>query len=349
MKNLLKTSFVCAIALCGVKTTVAQDFEHAGQYMNYIGKANEKITAMYLSYLSAVGHNKSARKVEKRRQEVVSLIFNTRFDIQGMPAWKGDRSYRDTTVAYLKLMHNVFNEDYAKIVNMEEIAEQSYDAMEAYMLAQEKANKKLAEAVERHQQTQKEFAGKNDVKLLENTSTLEAKSKQAGELMNHYGEVYLIFFKAYKQEAYLLQALEMKNITAIEQSKSALRSYAEEGLEKLKHLKGYSNDPSLLIACRESMKFYLSEAEKMNFASEFILKEEAFNKMKKAIDSKPAAKRTEADIADYNKGVSDFNTAVHNYNAANNQMNKQRTATLNNWNNSVNKYLDTYMPYQKKG
>jgi hypothetical protein len=49
----------------------------------------------------------------------------------GIAPWKGDRSFRDTTVAYLKLLYIVFNEDYGKIVNMEEIAEQSYDAMEA--------------------------------------------------------------------------------------------------------------------------------------------------------------------------------------------------------------------------
>jgi len=48
-----------------------------------------------------------------------------------MPPWKGDRSYRNSSVAYLKLVYHVFNEDYGKILNLEEIAEQSYDAMEA--------------------------------------------------------------------------------------------------------------------------------------------------------------------------------------------------------------------------
>lgn len=327
----------------------AQAFENPGEYMSHISKANEKVSSMYLSYLSAVGHNKSARKVEKRRQEVIETIFNTRMDIQGMPPWKGDRSYRDTTVAYLKLMYSVFNEDYAKIVNMEEIAEQSYDGMEAYMLAQEKANEKLHEASERQQRTQKEFGSKYNITILENTSELEAKSKTAGELMKHYGEVYLIFFKAHKQEAYLIDAMSRKNLTAIEQNKNALISASEEGLQKLKKLKGFNSDPKLILACTQALKFYKDEAEKLQFATDFVMKEESFAKMKKSFDSKPASQRTQADVNEFNKGVNDINNAVNAYNNTQNGLNKDRTKMLNGWNNAVKDYLDQYMPVQRKG
>ena len=63
------------ICIPGFHNAFAQD--DIGEYMNHISKANEKITTIYLSYLSAVGHNKSARKVEKRRQEVLTSIFDT--------------------------------------------------------------------------------------------------------------------------------------------------------------------------------------------------------------------------------------------------------------------------------
>ena len=338
---------VFTLAICSQHAS-SQSFENVGQYLDHITKASQKISLMNLSYLSAVGHNKSAKKVDKRRQELINNIFNTRLEIQGMPPWKGDRSYRDTTVAYFKLMYNVFNEDFAKIVNMEEIAEQSYDAMEAYMLAQEKAGEKLQEASAKHQRTQKEFAEKYQITLIENTSELESKSKQAGELMKHYNELYLIFFKAYKQEAYVMDALESKKITSIEQSNNAMASFAVEGLQKLKNLKGYNNDGSLIVACRESLQFYKEEAEKMKFATEFLMKEEAFAKMKKALDSKPASQRTQKDIDDFNKGANDINKAVNTYNTTNNLLNKERTRALNNWNNTIKTYLDNHMPHQKK-
>ncbi len=336
------------ISLFSSNDIMAQQFENVGDYMSYISKANQDITAIYLSYLSAVGHNKSARKVEKRRQEVLTSISDTRFKIQGMQPWKGDRSYRDTTVGYIKLLYNVFNEDYGKIVNMEEIAEQSYDAMEAYMLAQEIAQEKLHEAAQKQNEMQKKFAAKYDVKLTNEETELEIKSKQASELMKHYDEVYLIFFKPYKQEAYLMEAVDKKNIIAIEQNKNSLQKFAGDGLEKLKSMKGYNNDPSLIVACRQAMNFYKTEASKMQMATDFFLKEENFNKLKKNFDSKPALKRTQQDIDQYNKGVNEINAAVNEYNSANKELNKQRETALDAWNSTVKKYLDNYMPVQRR-
>jgi hypothetical protein len=346
MKTFFKIAFVPLLLILAAVPAQAQ-YEHAGQYLDAFGKNTEKVSAMYLSYLSAMGHNKSARKVEKRRLEVLDAIMNARLEAQGMPAWKGDRSYKDSTVAYYKLMYNVFNEDFAKIVNMEEIAEQSYDAMEAYMLAKEKANERLDQAAERQRRMQNEFAAKNDVKLIGSTSELEEKSKIASALMDHYGDVYLIFFKAYKQEAYLMDALAKTNLTALEQNKNALKAAAEEGLQKLQALKGYNNDAALMVACRQALQFYKNEADKMAYASDFLLMNEAFEKMKKAFESKPSSQRTQKDIDEYNKGVNNINNAVNKYNNTNNQINRERQQTLDNWNKTVKDYLDTYMPKYK--
>src|SRR5258705_10519739 len=163
----------------------AQPFETAGDYMDYINKANGQLTETYLVYLSAVSHGKSARKVEKKRQEVLNEISNTRFTIMGMPPFKGDRSLKDTTVAYLKILNYIFNDQYGKIVNMEEIAEQSYDGMEAYLMAQEKAQEKLQEAPKKQHETLKKFAVKNNVNLIESQNELEAKMKIANQLVEH--------------------------------------------------------------------------------------------------------------------------------------------------------------------
>lgn len=328
--------------------TVAQSFETPVEYMDYIGKANEQLTLKYMVYLSSMSHGKSARKVEKRRMEVLDAINNTRYDIQGMPPYKGDKTLRDTTVAYLKMLNSVFNEDYGKIVNMEEIAEQSYDAMEAYMLAQEKANEKLQQASEKQNLMQKQFAEKHNIKLLQNTSELEAKMKTASEVMHHYNEVYLIFFKSYKQEAYLMDAVAKKNINGIEQNINALQGFAEEGLEKLKSIKPYAGDGSLLSACRNMLNFYKEEAKKSSAMSDFFLKEENFTKIKKKFDTKPASSRTQQDVDEFNKAVNDINAGVNAYNNTNNELNKKRSTSLDGWNNAVKRYMDTYIPQQKK-
>jgi hypothetical protein len=348
MKWIKTLSAFYFLAFLLISRSQAQVYENPGQYMDYISKQNQNLTMIYLSYVSAVSHGKSARKVEKRRQEVLNAIDDTRFNIQGMPPWKGDRSYRDSTVSYLKLVNIVFKEDYSKIVDMEEIAEQSYDAMEAYMLAQQKAQEKLHEAIERQNTSQREFAVKNNINLIEEETELSKKSKTASELNKHYDQVYLVFFKANKQEAYLMEAVNNKNINAIEQNKNSLERFAIEGMAKLKEIKPFNNDPSMINACRQALAFYKIEATQMHMMTDFFLKEENFNKVKKNLETKPASKRTQQEIDQFNSAVKDFNDAVNSYNATNKDLNKQRSAALDEWNKTTKKYLDDYMPVQKK-
>ena len=88
---LRKPLFVLSILFIGASVpSGAQVFESAVAYMDYITKAKEDLTFKYLFYMSAVSHGKSARKVEKRRIEVVNSINETKALIMAMPAWKSD-------------------------------------------------------------------------------------------------------------------------------------------------------------------------------------------------------------------------------------------------------------------
>lgn len=326
----------------------AQVYEHAADYIGFINKKREELTTKYMVYLSAMSHGKSARKVDKRRVDVVNSISDTKFEIMGMPPWKGDKSFRDSTVGYLKILNTVFNEDYGKIVNMEEIAEQSYDAMEAYMLAQEKAYEKLNEAADKQQEALKQFAAKNNVNLVEGSSEVGSKSKTANLVLAHCNEVYLIFFKPHKQEGYLIESMNQKNLVSLEQNINSLKKMAEDGMEKLKKIKGYNNDASLIAACRNMLIFYRSEANRSVTLSDFFLKQESFEKIKKQFEGKPAAKRTKQEVDQYNNAVNDMNAASKSFNATNNELNKERSAALNDWNKTYSKYLDEYMPKQSR-
>ena len=69
--------------------------------------------------------------------------------------------------------------------------------------------------------------------------------------------MYLLFFKPYMQDQNRVKAISKENITTIEQTKNALKQYAEEGLEKLKAVKAFEGDNSVISACRIT-KEYLS-------------------------------------------------------------------------------------------
>lgn len=325
-----------------------QDLSNAGSYMSYIGEKEKDVTKKYLNYISAASHGKSLRKVEKLREQVLNSIYETRITIQGTPAFQGDKTLREASVAYLMLCYRVFNEDYSKIVNMEEIAEQSYDAMEAYMLAQKMANDKLDEAGVKRNTVGKEFAKKFNVQLIDGSDVLDEKMKKSSRVTEYYNEIYLIFFKCYRQEAYLIDALNKNNMVSIEQARNSLLKYSNEGLEKLDTMRAFDSDGSLKAACQKALQFYKSEAgEKVPVMTEFILKQESFQKLQKTFNSKSASQRTQADIDNYNKAVNETNQAGKDYNRINNETNKKRSDMLDTWNSVVKKFWDNHMPYAK--
>jgi hypothetical protein len=301
-----------------------------------------------MNYLSAVSHGKSARKVEKLREKTVNTIFTARGEVAGTPPFKGDKTLKEATVNYLKIVYAVFNEDYAKIVNMEEVAEQSYDAMEAYLLAQEKAGEKLKSAAEGRTKIARDFAQKNNVQLTENRSELDEKLEKADKVSEYHDKLYLIFFKSYKQEMYLMDAIGRSDINAVEQSRNALQNYATTGLEEVDKIDAFNSDASLHTACKKALQFYKEVAErKVSPITDYLVAQENFKKIKKTAETKPANQRSQADIDNYNKAIAEINKAGNTYNKANAEMNKGRSEVIDSWNSAVKRFMDVHVPYSK--
>ncbi len=326
----------------------AQDFDNPAVYNEYINKQNENVVKKFLSYNSAVAHGKNARKVEKQRSKLMDEVQESRMNIAGLPSFKGDKAFRDTAVSFLKLYFNVLNEDYSKIVNMEEIAEQSYDLMEAYLLAQEKVDEKLEEANLRMREAQKKFAESNNMKLDSKEDDLSAMMKEVGETNEYHHKAYLIFFKSYKQEIYLSTAAQKGDLNGIEQNRSALLSTAKEGLDKLNKLGAYKGDNSLVTACKNLLNFYIKEAEeKVPAMVDFYMKKDKFEAMKKELDKKPESKRTEADIDNFNKAVADINSAANLFNSNNKTLYDNLNELVKGWDEAVNEYFKEHTPVYK--
>lgn len=342
MKYFLPVTIAFFCLLTG-SNCFAQNFDNAGEYMSYVSKQQENITKRFMSYASASAHGKKAGKVENLRSKLMNEVQEARMNINGMPSFKGEKGYRDTAVSFMKLYYNVLNEDYSKIINLEEVAEQSYDEMEAYMIAKEMVDLKLDEGNNKMQLSQRKFAADNNITLTESTSPLETMMKDVTGMNKYYKELYLIFFKPYKQEVYLMQAIEKGNITGIEQNKSSLLKYAQEGLEKLKALKPYKADNSLVTSCRNILNFYLKEAEKANVASDFYLAKERFEVVKKEFEKKDNA--TKAEVNEFNKAVNDINKSSQTYNNNNNTLNQQRSEALNAWNKTTDDFFDNHTPH----
>ncbi len=334
---------------CTFKMSVAQTTDNPGDYMTSVTNAQGEMNKKYMAYVSAAAHGKRLKKVEKMRQAAIESITQSKYNTIGLPLYKGDNSLRQKTIDYINFCYKIFNEDYAHIVNMEEIAEQSFDEMQAYLLLQEKTNEKLKEANDNFDKAYKDFGTKYNVKIVEGEKTeLGAKMEIASKLHRYHDQVYLVFFKCNWQDGQLTKALNNKKLNDAEQSRNALLKYANEGLLALDSMKSFMGDPSLAVACKQALQFYKKTAEvDIPKQTDYYLKQENFEKMKKAFEAKSESDRKKEDVDAYNKGVKEINAAVNSFNQNINLTNNTRNQAIENWNNAEKNFFDTHMPYYK--
>jgi hypothetical protein len=340
----MKKFFIAAVLLNLTLTAFSQD-QTPVAYLNGITKSLNDVSKKYMEYMSATSHGASVRKAGKKRQDLLTQIDKSRGDIVGLGYYKGDKSLHQATNEYLKLMTSSMNEDYAKMVNLEEIAEQSYDNMEAYILLKEKVAERMDEASNKMTVNEQEFCKKYNINLVSAETSQSLKMKEMGEVIDYYNDIYLIFFKCNAQETDMMEALNKKNVTAMEQLKGAMVKYADEGLSKLDTFQAYKGDNSLKTACRNALMFYKKEGEKMGAYTDFYMKETAFEQVKKSFESNPSFKSNKTEIDKYNKAVKEMNEGSNSYNKTNAELNQQRTNMYNNWNEAGKQFLDKNMPY----
>jgi len=337
-------ALICFVVLS--KGVSAQAPDTPGEYMEYFTSRSTQLSEKYMSYVSELAHGNRARKLEKRRLEVVAAIRQALSDASRIKPYKGDASLRDAYKNYWDILFKVFNEDYHKIVDMEEIAEQSYDKMEAYLLAQDKAGEVLENANRQIQPVYKSFALRNNITLVDGDETkLDKKMQQVARVNTYHRPLYLIFFKNFKQEAYLTEAFNKKDLNSVEQNREALSRFASEGLKQLDTIRTFNGDGSLLNACRKFLEHCKDEAENLVPAqSAFLVKQGEFDKIRKAFDAKPAAKRTQADIDAYNKSVNEVNEALKLSNKSLEKLNAQRSKAFQGWNNASESFMERHIP-----
>ena len=348
MTRMTLTALMTLLGLLFFGNTVhAQDMDNPGTYMGAVNKARGDMDTKYMQYLSYAAHGRRARKVEKLRQEVLDNITQSRYKTTDLPYYKGDNSLRQAAIDYIAMCYIIFSEDYKKIVNMEELAEQSVDEMQAYLLLQDKVNEKLNEAWTKLDKAYADFASKYHVTLTTEETPLGTKMDVANKLGKYTNTVYLIFFKSNWEDNQMVKAMNDKKVNDMEQARSALSSYASQGLKDLDTVKPFEGDASLIESCRRALQFYQQAADKdIPKLTDFYMTQEEFNKLKAEMDNKGSS-RTKDDVNAYNKAVNDYNNSVKGFNQSNQKVNTGRAQAVNDWNDTEKKFNDEHMPHYR--
>lgn len=347
MKLFTQTLIVVLITMLGVVESRAQQHDPVA-YMSKFTESQKQINYEMLGYISAVAHNKSAKKVAKQRSELMTAISSARAKAAHMVDYDGDSNLRVATYNYFNISYIVAKEDYGKIMDLEEIAEQSYDNMEAYIKAQEVANDKEHEAFEKADRELRAFAAKHHITITEDDSKDSKQSEIINRVTKYYNKVYLTFFKCNSNETYLLKALEKKDVNGIEQNKNALLKNSTDNLVALDEIGGFEGDANLIKVTKDILNFYKSEAaNKVPILSDYLVKNDNFQKMKKEMDKKSSSGSTQEEADKYNAAVKEVNESVNTYNKTTTDLNNTRNKLINEWNNTVESFMSKHIPRHK--
>ncbi|MCB0431568.1 MAG: hypothetical protein KDD18_00485, partial [Mangrovimonas sp.] len=257
MKNFTRILVLLLVTSASVHS---QSFKSAVEYLDFISNEQQDISKNMWRYTKALAHSKSDRTILKRRESMIKTLEKAIANIQKADGYDGD-DYKNQVLEYMRLNESLLKHDYAKIVDMKEVAEQSYDLMEAYMLAQEMADQKMEEAQKLYETNFYQYAAKHNINIIENDSDLSKKMKLSNDVFKHYNEMYLLFFKAHINQIYLWDAMKANDISSIQQNTNALNQAAKSGLEALDTISPYSNDKSLIEATRKVFENYIKETE----------------------------------------------------------------------------------------
>lgn len=322
----------------------AQTFNSALDYLEFISEQQEGITKKMWTYTKAIAHSKSDRAVNNKLQSLIKTLDRSIGKIKDAPGFDGVE-FKNQLLKRLQFNKDLLNDDYAKIIDMKAVAEQSYDAMEAYMLAQEMADKKMEEIQAEYEVNYMLFATKHNIKIIENETDLGKKMAISNEVFAYYKKLYLIYFKVYVNEIYLMDALNSNDVNAIQQNANALSASAKEGLEILETVELYNNDKSIAIATKKAFEFFIDEADnKMLIVTDFLVLGEDLERTQAALEKTPERKRTKEQIDGYNALVNTYNKGVKDYNKTNAELNNRREIVINGLNETNEKFLSKHIP-----
>src|ERR1700712_15830 len=113
----MKCFRLCLIFLlsaCMVPSTVKAQYASASDYLNFLGGIEADMSRDYLSYMSAMAHTNSARKLDKRRQEVRTTIKDGQKKVATLKPFEGGVALREAYRKYLAILSAVMSEDYGK-------------------------------------------------------------------------------------------------------------------------------------------------------------------------------------------------------------------------------------------
>ncbi len=325
-------------------TMKAQSSEEALEYLTEVTSSLEEFRIDTWNVLKSTVQNKSSSELESRILGLTNKIESTRKGINNEEGFYGDLSAKVAMTVYLRTAYDILSQDFKEIRTLEKRSPQSFEAMEKYLMSQNKANERLSEGGERLDNELKRFANRYKIEVTEEKSALAVKIERASQALGYYNQVYLSYFKVYHQKLSVYNALKSENMEKISNEIRTLKEYAQVSLDRLLILDGFMEDYSLHSAATNIIEQFLFEAnEVFPTALRAIERKHIFNMAQEVFDTLPEEEKTNTDIAHVNSLIDPLNQAIDDQNTQFSTAESKRQELFNIWNREIMTFFVTYL------
>lgn len=290
-----------------------QEFSDPVQYFDFLNHQHNQLASKNLEYVQYSVHSDDVQEVEAKRVEVINELGKAILKVGTLPPYEKDDGMRAELLTVLKVYLESFEIEFTEINMLKSKSSDSFESMQEYLNAQDAAEKNLARAADQYQKSQREFAERHNIKLLEAEENSEIN--QINKVNAYYRVIFMKYFRISKLNAAFTDAMNEKDSENMEKSRLKLLQASREELKKLQLFPDFNGDTQFRDAGIALVTFYkdLAEAE-----------------YKKMVNIMGKAELTQADVDTYNSVI--------------NLINSQTGTLTNTYNNALNTLLRNNVP-----
>lgn len=239
---------------CG-SLAAQQSMTNAVAYNDFLVNEQMNIQNRQLEYIQYAVHSDDYNQVEGKRQAVKAQMEASLSRVKALPPFNEDAKLSDEMVQLIEISLSVVNTEFNEANTLKRNSRESYEAMEKYLAALQEGEQKLAEANARFGEAQKAFAERHGLELVESEGSNNVV-ETINKLNRYHRSIYLKEFQVARLNADFVDALNNKDIEAMDQARKGIQQACEENLKYLRSLPDFNGNTSYRDAAIAEMSYF---------------------------------------------------------------------------------------------
>jgi hypothetical protein len=308
-------SLLAVVTFISYKTAAQKySFDNPAAYNNHIAGEQNLVLEKSINYSIQSVHSDDEHVNNSLRLEVIRQIDQSIGELKNTATYKSDAGLRDESIEVLTLYKEAFSTEFQEVNSLKKSSQDSFEAMEKYFRAQDRAENKLNHASKKFAKAQFDFASKYNL-IMEQGSMHE--DLDVITRVNQYSRaLFLEQFKVSKTNAAFLEALNVHKSGGLEGKRKELQDVSIASLNIVNAIAPYKGEENFKTATLNLIGYFKINSGKEYLEMENILK-----------NPKPESKEIEK-----------FNQMVI-------QMNEESSRLIQEFNKAHRAFLRENIPY----